>query len=607
MAVNELRALLDIPTLLALAGRRTFDRGSEYVAEGRVGEITEMDDAIVASVVGGDLYSVCVSASHGQLGGSCSCPMGDMDVFCKHCVALSLAWLEPEADRVWAHRRVDSGGARGPVVSFAPPEAWWDEPPTGPDPSADDPVRAYLEGLDSDELLELVQSEMARDDELRDRVRLRSQAASDDGVRVLRRELDRATTVRGYLEYAAVPGWAADVENVADAIEGAISHGHADAVIDLAERGVQRVGRAIERSDDSDGYHGDLLRRFEGIHLAACRAARPDPIELARKLFRLELGSEWESFGGAAEHYKDLLGENGLAEYRRLAGERWADVPERGPGESRYLDATEGLADEGPVDEYTITRMLEAIARASGDVDELIAVMSRDLSSPYAYLEIAQVCRDAGRDDESVEWAERGLATLPERTDTRLVEFLAEAYLERDRGEEAVALAWMLYRDRPELESFQRLRRFAEATGTWGDVRTRALEYVRAAYRDPKSVGSTLVSIHAWESEFDAAWAAAHEFGRNGHELSQLARRTEDSHPEDALAAFKAQVADVLQIAGRHNYAQAIGLLRRIERIPARLEQSAEFRTYVTDLRAANSRRPAFCSMFDAAGFIPLE
>jgi hypothetical protein len=42
------------------------------------------------------------------------------------------------------------------------------------------------------------------------------------------------------------------------------------------------------------------------LHHAACAQARPDPEELAERLFRRELGSGWEAFLGPAAIYADL-------------------------------------------------------------------------------------------------------------------------------------------------------------------------------------------------------------------------------------------------------------------------------------------------------------
>jgi hypothetical protein len=81
---------------------------------------------------------------------------------------------------------------------------------------------------------------------------------------------------------------------------------------------------------------------------------------------------------------------------------------------------------------------MEALARATGDVDELVAIKSRDLSVAYHFLEIAQVCLDVGRDDEALDWAERGVRAFPIATDARLREFLADLYHRRSRHDDAM-------------------------------------------------------------------------------------------------------------------------------------------------------------------------
>ena len=212
MTGNELRALLDIATLLALAGRRSFDRGAGYVADGRVGTISVSSDTIEASVLGTDPYHVRVSAEHGRLVGACSCPMGDMGAFCKHCVALSLAWIEPAAGRIWSNLHADE----------EPYEPRFDEPldhggvPTG------DVAREYLETLNHDELVDLIVDAVDRDGPLAEHIRLRAEAASDAGTGALRLALDRATFVRSYLDYGAVPAFAAEVERASAALGGAV-------------------------------------------------------------------------------------------------------------------------------------------------------------------------------------------------------------------------------------------------------------------------------------------------------------------------------------------------------------------------------------------------
>ena len=83
---------------------------------------------------------------------------------------------------------------------------------------------------------------------------------------------------------------------------------------------------------------------------------------------------------------------------------------------------------------------METLARESGDVDAVAAVKARDLSHAYAYLQIAELHNEAGRQDAALDWAERGVKAFPDRTDSRLREFLANEYHRRQRHEEAMAL-----------------------------------------------------------------------------------------------------------------------------------------------------------------------
>ena len=47
---------------------------------------------------------------------------------------------------------------------------------------------------------------------------------------------------------------------------------------------------------------------------------------------------------------------------------------------------------------------------ADGDVDRLVAIKARTLDHGWDYLEIAQLLHDAGRLEDAIGWAERGVA-----------------------------------------------------------------------------------------------------------------------------------------------------------------------------------------------------
>jgi uncharacterized Zn finger protein len=86
--------LLNEKVLMGFAGERTFKCGEDYFAEGYVVGPKEQDDAIAARVRGTYYYLVKLWAEGEGLAFECNCPVGQDRVFCKHCVAVGLAWLD---------------------------------------------------------------------------------------------------------------------------------------------------------------------------------------------------------------------------------------------------------------------------------------------------------------------------------------------------------------------------------------------------------------------------------------------------------------------------------------------------------------------------------
>lgn len=590
--MSSLSDLLDSDTLFDLAGARYFQRGDRYVEEGRVGPIRESEFAIEGIVEGERTYGVRIWIEGSRIVAACSCPVGETGAFCKHCVALALSWL----------RRP---GAGSPLLALGRPQVRAAVEPV-------DSIRPFLESLDRDALVELVGVEAGRDTALSERLRLRAAMAAPGrvGLAALTRSLDRATSVRGDLRYGDVRSFAQGVHGIADLLDHLVTAHQPDVAIGLAERALERLERALEQADDSDGLIGDLLARLQELHLEACRAARPDSVKLAERLFRWELDGDWDVLRGAAERYADVLGDEGLATYRRLAEAEWARIPALGPRD-------EDTADEDG-DRFNVAYMMGSLARAFQDVDMEIAVRSRDLSSAYDFLAIAQLCRDAGRGGDALIWAERGARAFPTRTDVRLRQFLADEYLSQSRGDDAMAPIWAAFSEGPGLDAYKLLKEYADRIGGWTTWRLRALDEVRSSidqamaavpargqplryrWQEPPD-GSRLVEISRWEGNLDAAWAEARRLGCSRGLWLQLASESEETRPEDALFVYRQEVDALHQVTDKRVYAQSVDILRRIGALMARLDRTPEFVTYAAGVRAANARRPTFLALVDAA------
>jgi hypothetical protein len=161
--------------------------------------------------------------------------------------------------------------------------------------------------------------------------------------------------------------------------------------------------------------------------------------------------------------YRAVLGKKGLHRYRQLAQAEWAKVEPRNT--------------RGPFDYHRtkIMHIMEGLAQTADDVEELVAIKARDLTSGYDYLAIAEIWAKAKQPDTELDWAERGLKAFPDHVDNRLRDFAVAVYLKRKRNDEALQLTWVQFDERRWLAHFEKLHGVAGKLGVWPAQRDRAL------------------------------------------------------------------------------------------------------------------------------------
>jgi uncharacterized Zn finger protein len=571
---GKLAAAITEASLLALAGRKSYERGAAYAAAGAVTDLIEKGDAIKARVLGTEDYAVALNAESEPLAFSCTCPLGEDGVFCKHIVAAGLAWL---------------GHGRGatPVENFTGTREFH-------------AMRDYLATQEKEALVSLLLEQAENDPGLMSRLRAaaaRRQAPND--IPALKDTVRRALAIHGFVDYHGMRRFLARAQSVADLLGGLLADGHAATALELAGYALQRGLAAYTRTDDSGGAFGDLLRRLADLHLQACRAARPDGASLAKTLFALRLNDDWDFFAFA--DYAPLLGEAGLQTYRTLAEKEWAKVPALGPGEENRHSANR---------HFTITRIMEEIAQRAGDIEALVAIKGRHLTSPYHFREIASLLAEAGRRDEALAWAERGLESFPDSPDAALAEFVAAEYQQRGRHDEALALMWKVWVDRPTLNAYQHLKTCAEKASAWSMWRDQALAWLRDDYlparkRDRQRWSwapgghSLLVEIFLWEDDSDAALDEARAGGCTESLWFDLAQAREAQHPADAVAIYQKRFDAIVD--QRHNdaYDRGAELVATVQSLMRRLGQREAFAAWLQAVRSKHKAKRNFMQRLD--------
>jgi hypothetical protein len=540
-------------------------------------EIVSIDaDRVIARVAGTETYTAILYASLRDVIGECTCPAYEDYGFCKHLVATAIAVAALDDSAIVAAK------------------------------SRRDGIRDHLRGIGVDGLIDMIMRLADRDATLRGDLEFAAAAAdgtNDEGLfRQVKARIAEVTRTRGFIEYRKVGGWVEAIDAVLSHVEALVKARRPELALRLLEYFFKRMETALGEIDDSDGMGGAIYARACSIHLAACLQARPDPVALARGLFVRETESDWDYFSDAAITYEEILGEPGLAEYRHLAEKAWQSIKPRRPGQLIANDPDFSLR-------YRLTAILDRFAERDGDLDARIALRNKDLSSAYAYLQLAQFCLENDRETQALQLAEEGLWRFEDAPDERLTRFAAKLYRAADRRADANALLWQAFEREPSLELYGDLRREAggEAAAV-AAVRDRAIAVLRARL-DGSKMGEQfrwdfpadlLLRLAMQEDLLTLAWEVASTYRCSDGLLQSLAEASEKTHPRQSLGAYRACVERFAGFANRNGYESACHILRRMAGVAALCGQQEEHRVWLDELKLRYKAKRTFMALLKA-------
>ncbi|MDA8256885.1 MAG: SWIM zinc finger family protein [Betaproteobacteria bacterium] len=576
-----LTTLINRNALEALAGGTAFQRGEEYFAVGAVGRLRAQEDKVFAKVEGTETYQVELWNEDGELAGDCTCPRAGDGYFCKHCVAVGLAWLS-EHDSAPAQ----STGRKPTKAKRHDP--WKD-------------IRQFLEAQPAESLVEVLLDVAQRDDRLFQSLLLKAERTHGGGnaEKAFQRAIDDAVRIRGFIDWREVGTYAGNIDQVAESLAELLQPDSAAMLIGLAEHAIEKIENAMEQVDDSNGEIGGIVCRLGELHLKACTLAKPDPVALAERLFRFETTLPFGLCSFDAATYRTPLGKKGLQRYRELAETEWQKIKPR--ADDKGYDAHRSV----------ITRIMERLAEASGDVDELVAIKAKDLSSSYRYLGVAEILAKAKRHDEALDWAERGLKAFSDRPHDGLRDFLVVAYLKRKRNDEALQLTWIQFEERPGLEPYKKLHEVAGKLGIWPAQRERALAWLdQTITKEATSTSrwkpkpstpnySLRLSIALWEKDLDAAWTAAHRGSCDRSLLITLAGKLEKDRADDAISLYRQVIPAIVDETKNSSYEEGVRLVRRVGDLMKAQKKLSQYGDYLAELRLQFKPKRNFIKLLD--------
>ena len=549
---------LTLDTIKSLADAKSFARGLAYFHDGVVGLVEEESGTVHASVQGTHRYHVTLSVDgDGEIEYDCSCPVGYDGIFCKHAVAVALSWLENTGEEVF--HTDDRAKPKKKRITKA------------------DQLRQYLETLPETELRNLLMEAADRDQNFRDKLLFAAKSSTGKGIADLRSIINQATKVPGNLDWN--DAWQYG--------ERLIDNGDPK-LVELIEQAIIQAESGLEHVDDSNGEVYPAIERLQEVHLLACTRLHPDPMALADRLFRLQMDGSSDIFYRILPDYQAALGDQGLARYEQRVEEQWNTLPALTPRDAhKNWDSRRNRLESA----------MAELAKRRGDIDALIAIKARDLSSPMHFLNLAELLKEHQRFDEALLWAEKGIAAFPRDRIDNLLAFAIDEQLRRNNADAAEQLAWQRFEQRPDRDALFRFLDTARQIDRLDSLRQRALSHLEsrvAAEENPAKKPSvwftgtrnTLVEIHLAEKNTEAMWATLKGGPTSTTLWEQCAAMRGTTHPEDAIQLYFKLLPMKVETGARNaRYEDAFRIVQAIGKLRNKQGQKTDFQQELARIR----------------------
>ncbi len=547
-------------TLLKAAGELVYARGEDYVRFVRGLRTTGYK--AYASIQAKKVYTVELDWSGPLPDGSCTCPHNADGNFCKHLVATGLA-------------AIDSGRVTVDDTTSNTAEAV---------------LEAALQAMDVDELRDLVMTLAQRDDGVRRMLEIRATTASGDDAQAkaeLESYVRNTLAFRGFIDYRRSFDVAAVASEVLDELENHLNSGAAETVRPALLRALTRLRKITEQADDSSGSIGGECQRAADLYARACRLGEPDPVKLATWLVKFRADSPgWPHLELA--DFVDSFDERALATYRRAVAA-----------------LNRKLEDRDQFGRFEIDAMLLELADHDGDVDRAVHLLSQREHPQYGA--IVDRLRAAGRTEDAVAWIDRAVADRRISSHGGGNEYwlspddVAATYQGLGRIEDAVAVLRADFLRQPSVPTYRVLLDFAAGINRAEAERIWAIDQAQLLASDRYAHGAVLVQLLLSEGDVEAAWQAADRYGP-GWAWRELADRGAMARPVDAADLYRPQLENDLRYPDTKLYPGIAATLATMAELYDRGGRSADFASFIAQIRQDYGRRPSLMKALDAKG-----
>lgn len=547
-------ALLSDRQLILLAGEAAFGRGVAYYREGMVVGWNKRGATITADVEGTERYRVVLELNKRGLDGGCDCPASEGIDFCKHCVAVALAYRTDQAEQA----QLTEGDAT-------------------------DRLPAYLQQMDKASLVEALLSLIESDPVLCQQWSLRADAVL--GVldhKTLKKRITAAFPInRDLYRYGQVSAYFGRAEAVVEQLAEQAPQLTAEQCLVLVDYALSRMARALETVDDSGGFRFHCEATLHTLHIQTVKRLGWPPEKLAAYLYDKAFGGGQDMYPEIPDVYAEALGDAGMAGYHACLQRAWDGLPE--------LPEKAGWSEK-----YRYIRLRDPLlkrAEAAGDLSAMLALYRKTASDERDCLDAAELCIAHDAWDQVEPWLTKAASSKFPHQQRERQRLEVRLRLHRGEAEAAAVLQWDIYQHTQQLEDYRRLVAMAAEHDLAIDYRGRAHDWLVARLDQPSEppfawaprAENSLLELYLFEGRLADAQALCAERRVAPNLLHQLAWALND--PDESLPLYLRLARSEVRMTNNQSYRNGIALLQELQGTLQTSAQRQAFAQALTQLR----------------------
>jgi len=414
--------------IATLAGEAAYRRGLEYYNDGRVEQLSINDTQISANVEGQQRYQVSLNHTAKMFDGSCDCPASDNFDFCKHCVAVSLAYYYQTQTNL---EMADAGKA--------------------------DTLPLYLNTFTKPQLIEELNTLIQRNQSLCDHWLLRAEIASGNlSSKDLRKRITQAIPFKpsGLWRPQEVANYFSEAQLALKVLEPAVLALDARKAIKLIIYSIERVEKALDTIEDRAAYQSDLQNQLKDWFHQILAAPEWQGNERVALLSKLILDEKFSyQILNLPNGVLTLISNKESEDLMEAVSKEWTKMPPPNKGlasqQSLYTKLENILLEDAQLLNNK-TRELEILAKGAVDTDRCLKLVAK--------------CIDYQRLDEAAKWLDYAslVETLRSQQVVAIETYQIELWLAQEEFDKALAAQWARFEESEEPNDLKEAYQTAE-------------------------------------------------------------------------------------------------------------------------------------------------